>query len=121
MNLTKRTLDKLNTAQIAVKLYNGNFNRASVRIDNNKISYELSVDDTHDLLKQFSFVKEKRVTFVVWHTQYSGTHYPVPEILNELVQKLHEATRMTEDEAWKLYREMCNAMLSFEREMGFTL
>lgn len=121
MNLTKRTLEKLNSAPVKVQLYNGSFNRASVRVMNNKVEYELSVEDTHDILKQFSCVKEMKATFVIWHTQYSGTHYPVPECLNDLVQKLHEATKMTDEEAFKLYMEMCDAMLTVEREMGFSL
>lgn len=119
MNLTKRTVEKLYAAPADVQLYNGNFNKASVRITNNKVDYELVVDDTHEILRPMSIVNEPCVKFIVWGTAHIGSHVPVPECLNDLVQKLTEAAKMTDEYAYQLLKEMLFATAEFYKEMGW--
>ena len=119
MKLTKKTLEKLCAAPVEVKLYNGNFNRASVKINNNKVTYELHVSDTHEMLKWFSICKEPKTQFIVWYTSCTGIHCALPDELKELEQKLLESAKMTDEYAHNLWCENVAAMANFCDDMGW--
>lgn len=119
MKLTKKTIEKLYAAPVEVSLWNGNFNRARVRITNNKVDYELYVDDTHQLLHEFSICKWPRTTFVVWGSPYSGQHANVPESLKGLELKLLEAAKMSDEYGQQLQQKMVAMVIEFLRDMGW--
>lgn len=93
--LTKQTIKKLNEAPVEVKLWNGNFNVASVKIHNNKKDYELLYELSHPLLEQYSGKRDK-CEFLVW-TGHSAPNASPPEELKGLVQRLKEAAIMPND------------------------
>ncbi len=119
MELTKRTVEKLYAAPIDVTLYNGNFNKASVKVKNNKVEYELVVEDTHPLLRSLSICKEPKTTFIVWGSPYMGVNEKIPDCLKDLESKLLSATKMTDEYAAQLYTNMVSALNEFYEDMGW--
>lgn len=113
--LTKTTIKKLYAAEPTIKIYNGNFCRASVKIENNKRQYEIGVDLSHPFLEQYSG-KIYHVEFIMWHG-YSGYNEVIPPELDDLVQKLRIAAIIPDEKAQELADEMREAVINFYKAM----
>jgi hypothetical protein len=117
MKLTPATLKKFNEAPIKVSLWNGNFNKAVVEVVNNKIKYVLEVEDTHPILKQFSCVKEEKVSLWVWGTTHTGFLDNAPlEELSSVLQKMREAVKMTDEYASEVYANNLASLTEFYKD-----
>jgi hypothetical protein len=110
------TVKKFLSAPIDVRLWNGNFNKAVVKVKNNKIEYVLELSDTHLSLREFSIIKSERVEFVVWRSAHTGTHEALPTELEPVVQKMREKVKMTDEYAMRIYGENLAAVREFHAQ-----
>ena len=90
--LTKQAINRLKESPITVGLWNGCFNRATVKAKFARYTIEIYVDVTHpELVWQCG--DKKDCYLIDWR---DGYQQPIPEELNELVERMKQAATMTD-------------------------
>ena len=113
MTITKLAVKKMYATPIDVKLWNGNFNVASVTASNNKKRYELRYELSHEKLEPFSGERDK-VDFIVW-VGNSGVHEDIPDELLSLVTTLKAAATMSDEQAYNICAKNLEALREFHQ------
>ena len=116
MKVTKQALARLNASPVEVTLYNGCFNKATVKAVFSRYTLELRVEVTHPAL-QWQCGNKNAVELVCWKG-CNGSLLPLPNELLPLVEKLREAATMTNEEATALSKENAAAFAGAMAAMG---
>lgn len=99
-SISKQAINKLNRADITVKLINGCFNRATVKSGASRSYWEVTVDVTHPLLK-WQCGDKNDIRLVFWNGN-SGEIHDIPTDLIPLIEKMRVRATMEDDVARKL-------------------